>query len=645
MSDGLKSGVKRRGTLARLRHDNRGNTLAIMAASMMPLLGFAGCAIDAARLYAVKSRLQQACDAGVLAGRKAMTDASITNTTLDATATAQANSFFANNFRSGWYTTKTVSFVPTKTSNAQVAATATATVPMTILTMFGVTQKVINVQCRAEYNIADSDILFVLDTTGSMACLPSDSTSDCSNYVGGAGTITYNRPTDVAGGNTSMAGYPGTTAYYVPEKSGSRIAALRSAVLNFYDTMKTNTDSTTHIRYGFVTYTSTVNAGRAIVDMSPTYMVGGGGNSTTQAMYQTRVPNGENTSTDPSTTNNISQSTCNGKAFAKTYSSADTATAGTVNWTKNSSNSNGTCVLTTTTYQQKWTYKQALQTVSAYVTGVPVTDPTKLQGQTSKWWGCIEERKTSAGVSTFSTSSLPNDLNSSLIPTTDDDTRWRPMWPEITYARSGFRSTATINADGDTTSPRGSPSLGTEDYYTSGYVTCGKPVQRLREMTRANVSTYVNAPDFRAIGGTYHDTGMIWGTRMLDPTGIFASDTTAWPARAAPNRVIVFLTDGDMAPNTQIYGMYGTEYYDARVADGDTDNLQDYHNARFLAECAKAKSLKIDVWTVTIGTSATIQMQSCASVPTQALYTSNGNGLATTFATIAKQVAMLRITQ
>jgi hypothetical protein len=217
------------------------------------------------------------------------------------------------------------------------------------------------------------------------------------------------------------------------------------------------------------------------------------------------------------------------------------------------------------------------------------------------------------------------------------------MWPEVEYARNGWSSTATANATGEAGNH---PNLGTEDYYQAGYVSCGKPVKRLGEMTRTQVSTFVNAGDFRAIGGTYHDTGMIWGTRMLSPNGIFGADTTAWTGRQTPNRVIVFLTDGDMAPNTNLYGMYGMEYYDQRVTNGNTSTaLKAFHNARFLAECAKAKALNIDVWTVTIDSSATTEMQSCATTNAQALYTADGTGLSTVFAKIAKQVAMLRITQ
>src|ERR1700761_862916 len=90
----------RQGFMTRLRSDVSGNTIAIMAAALIPLAALAGSGVDTARLYVVKVRLQQACDAGVLAGRKFMTDGS--GTTLDDTATAQANAFFSNNFKSGW---------------------------------------------------------------------------------------------------------------------------------------------------------------------------------------------------------------------------------------------------------------------------------------------------------------------------------------------------------------------------------------------------------------------------------------------------------------------------------------------------------------------------------------------------------------
>ena len=72
-----------------------------------------------------------------------------------------------------------------------------------------------------------------------------------------------------------------------------------------------------------------------------------------------------------------------------------------------------------------------------------------------------------------------------------------------------------------------------------------------------------------------------------------------------------------------------------------------YHNARFLAECAKAKSMNINVYTIMITTAATPtpQLTQCATTSAQALVSSSGSDLNTKFQSIAKQVAFLRISQ
>ena len=59
----------RKGFLSRLRTAEAGNTLAIGAAALLPLIGLVGGGVDMSRMYIVKTRLQHACDAGALAGR------------------------------------------------------------------------------------------------------------------------------------------------------------------------------------------------------------------------------------------------------------------------------------------------------------------------------------------------------------------------------------------------------------------------------------------------------------------------------------------------------------------------------------------------------------------------------------------------
>ena len=611
----------------------------MMAAALFPILALTGSAVDTARLYVVKVRLQQACDAGVLAGRKFM--ASSNSTTLDANASTNASTFFNNNFRSGWMRTSAVNFTPTKTSDNQVAGTAQATVPMVVMSMFGVAPQVIPVTCQARYDVADSDVMFVLDTTGSMACGPSDPDS-C-----GQATVSYS--------------YNNRTSYKVQEKSNSRISALRSAVLSFYDTVAASADSSTHFRYGFVPYTSTVNAGTAVTSVSPDYMV-------KSWNYDTRHIVADHNQGNPTPYGNgtyqLDQATCasyNGyrsPAFPQ-YRTDGTATLIQTSW------SNGTCTVNQQTVTPVWRYENFSLDTSQYVqtlsNGSTVIDPTKVTGATTSWQGCLEERDTTIS-SSFDATNLPPDLDPDLTPTSDS-TRWRPMWPEVIYGRTNatavddYGSSSNPYGDGNASGyfyGNGNPYLSTSNaafnalnngnYLPNGFMVCGKPAQRLQTMSRSDVSNYVNAADFVPWGGTYHDTGMIWGTRMLSPTGVFQADTAAWPGRNAPNRYIVFMTDGHMSTNQLIYGMYGWENYDKRTTGGSFSNSDSYHNARFLAECQAAKNRNIKVYVVSLASALDPSLTACAS-PNSAYYASDSASLTAAFQTIAKQVAMLRISQ
>ena len=62
---------------------------------------------------------------------------------------------------------------------------------------------------------------------------------------------------------------------------------------------------------------------------------------------------------------------------------------------------------------------------------------------------------------------------------------------------------------------------------------------------------------------------MIWGTRLIKSRTACSRRIAAWPGRNPPIRHIVSMTDGQMAPNIDIYGMYGLEHYDWRVTGND----------------------------------------------------------------------------
>jgi Flp pilus assembly protein TadG len=230
----------------RLARDVAGNTLAMMAISLIPISAMIGSGVDMSRAYLVKSRLQQACDAGALAGRRAMT-----GPTLDSNAETQARNLFNFNFPTGTMQTTNLIFTPTNTvdengsPSGQVTATASVTVPTTIMKMFGKQTITLDVECDAKLEVTNTDIMFVLDVTGSMNC-PVGVPNDCG----------------------------------LVEQTSSKLSALRTAVVNFYTTVNTAMTTDARLRIGFVPYSTTVNVGYLLPS---SYLV-----DADHALYQSR---------------------------------------------------------------------------------------------------------------------------------------------------------------------------------------------------------------------------------------------------------------------------------------------------------------------------------------------------------------------
>lgn len=175
VEDGMtRNRDRKRGFLMRLLHSRAGNVLPITAAMLIPLLGVVGGGVDMARLYLVKARMQQACDAGALAGRKAMGTG--TWTTGGATTNeGRALALFDGNFKSGDYGATLDNRPSFSEADGTVTGTATATVDMTVMRALGFSQKSVSVNCTAKMEIPNTDVMFVLDVTGSMnSAIPGD---------------------------------------------------------------------------------------------------------------------------------------------------------------------------------------------------------------------------------------------------------------------------------------------------------------------------------------------------------------------------------------------------------------------------------------------------------------------------------------
>ena len=651
------------GVLRRLARDARGNTLAIVGAALVPLAGMIGSGVDMSRAYMAKTRLQSACDAASLAGRRVMQ-----NDTLNSTVTNEATRFFNFNFPQRLYNTATFTPTVTKPSTGTVRVTASTTIPTSIMRIFGFTTLPLNVTCDASLNFVNTDIMLVLDTTGSMNNDVNDN--------------------------------------FTWSDSSRKITALRDAVMAMYDSLSgTQTQlqaAGMRLRYGIVPYSSSVNVGALIRSVNAAYLT----DSTT---YQSRVAN-YNTLNSSSNANgpyyeyyrssapyitttqslatSIPQGDCTNfiknlafTGFTPTgpLTTGGPAPATTVTTTfpndgfassgnewgwsgaPDNSGTNESCrrqrTDTTTTYNYVYTddtFQAVAFDTSQYKLGNPVTIASADNGHTptsgswsaqalppvasgestttSTWNGCIEERDTTSTITgSASGYTIPGsafDLDINRIPT-NDATRWHPMWPAVVWRRTAGSTTATSGT-----------SMGALD---SSNWACPTAAVRLTAWTRSAMQNYVDS--LNPLGGTYHDIGMLWGARMLSSSGIFADSPDQYNGMPV-SRHIIFMTDGQLAPNCNSYSAYGVEQNDMRVTgSGSCPNQYDRHLQRFRMICNAAKSLNISIWVIAFGTSLSSDMQECASNSNQASTAADRDTLIARFQQIGSQIGALRLTQ
>ncbi len=587
--------------LTRLRRDVAGNTLAIVAAAMIPLIAMIGSGVDMSRAYMVQSRLQQACDAGVLAGRKEMADGGWNTASYNA-----AMDYFEVNYASDYLGTSNVRFTPTNprgTSN--VAGVASVDVPTVIMNFFTIDQFDVNVSCEAKFDVANSDVTFVLDTTGSMAC-PSDANdSECNSYFRSYGTQ-----------QGRSYGSLSTT---------SRMSALKSAMDGFYNTLKSAAaNSGARIRYAFVPYTGTVNVGALL----PQNYIADSVAYQSRKREQVTVP-GSHVEYYRSQSSGYTWNCGNYYGTwpgYRVYGRYDNAYRGCI-WDE------------TTPETTSWetTYKQVTHPTSTYKAFAWTSDPTGVTSSNYKWDGCIMERDTVASGSvafnssskTFSPSGL-YDLDIDSAPT-NAATKWRPYWPEVVFYR-GYNTTSATSG-------------------SSPQVSCPYKAKLLTEYASlSDFRSYTNnlSPD----GGTYHDIGLLWGARLSSEQGIFSSNVLLEPTNNQyVGRHIVFMTDGQLSAGNNYYNAYGIERHDGRITgmntstDGNAiENAQTArHTTRYKELCKAIKAKGIRLWVVAFNTTLTTDMTNCAS-PNSSFTASNSDGLNTAFQAIAEQIADLRLT-
>lgn len=693
------AGRQARSFAARLARDRSGNVLILSAVAIIPILGMIGGAIDASRLYMARTRLQQACDAGALAGRKAMANV----TTLTTAEKALAKNFFDFNFPAGTY--EATNIVANYVRGAQpgtVAGTASIVMPTTIMKLFGFETVPMSVTCESTLSIPNTDVMFVLDVTGSMLDTP-------------------------------------------PGDSQTKIVGLKQAVKEFYAALGPGTSTGAgRVRYGFMPYSSNVNVGKIVYALNANYIAGGNGFE--EVEYQTRKavttpiyipsygaesgPVGVTTSqpstgytqwSDTNTTvSGTSQTDCNRKPLptenATTNTTQSSGSRGTATYpqtqvgtpyssqqtttqreyqydyrerwvwtgrrwerveecrlqvrtktTGSTSNWTTTTPVSWTVQEQfaSWNYNRWPIDVSSVVRNGVASNPTFWTGlvgsgnpninegnvgtssyyptttpSTITWEGCIEEAATVNTITATSALTVPSgayDLKIDLKPNSAD-TRWKPFLPAIQFRPDNRDWLGRQNGwiqQGFAACPREASPLA---QYVSDYVSTTK--------SSARFNTYVDS--LTAVGGTYHDIGMIWGARFLSQDGIYAAtngDAVA-PGGFQVSRHIVFMTDGTLDTKPNANDPWGINNLQGKIAPINTGEtaLEAIHRRRTSIICNEMKGKGFTIWVVGFGLSTMpTELQECATDAAHWTLANNSTSLRAEFQKIAQTIGGLRL--
>lgn len=673
-----------------LAKDPTANVIVISAAALVPLVAMVGGAVDASRYYMTSTRLQAACDAGALAARRAMEVPDDFDEVPEGggdTPKQIGERFFDQNYEDGMFGLDNLSRSYTSDGGGKVLGQASGELPTGLMHIFGYGDFDLSVECSAEVNISNTDVMFVLDVTGSMNCAPDNPNGGSCN-------------------NT--------------EASNAKIKGMREAVMSFYDTVDESTSETAQVRYGVVPYASNVNVGGSLRPewMAPTHT------------FQTRVANYEQTfdwefvsATIVSITETSRDSDRSGRnreqVFGLTEAECDAlkpanylefddslgrfnqqgpaVVNGTTRTTRyndtnedilvfrgfaNHRSSDGRCRYGHNIYEgrgdavwdeveelveevnfQNWTYREldtsdlsdlpetfgrpswadvnlsSLYTDENRQIDLPIGSNGALT--TVSWDGCIEEASTEATGDFSDVNDDFNDLDFSLVPDEPGE-YWAPLLYGATWKRenSDGNVIGTLTQTWNESRPSYScpaPAFNlTEIENTSTESTDGKV------RTRKDLQNYVDS--LRGRSNTYHDIGMIWGARFIAPQGIFRTENESAPNGDAIARHIVFMTDGLLAPNTEVYGTYGIEWWSRRISgDGNWTRTRDRHAERFQVACRAAQNENITVWVVAFGTTLTANLRDCAS-PGRAFQANDSTQLKARFKEIAQTIAALRLT-
>lgn len=586
-----------RGTSRSLLRDERGSTYPLLAAALVPLIGFVGTGLDLGRAYMASSRLQSAVDAAVLAAVRMEQLYPGTGSTPGTRTSETATSFLNGNMPTGYMGLTRQTPTLTVARNGEeitVELTVRGDVPTTLMRVFGYTVMPIRATATgvAGRTLPTAvEAMLVLDNTGSM---------------------------DSNGG----------------------MAALRSSVISFLDTIYGNQETRQNFALGMMPYNVIVNVGHSL----PSTMV-------------ESVPGFTNRpASDP-----MGWKGCVLADDTKRDLSSDTATidADTFDMGKTMPGENGMKKIRPSIYPPMWV-RSFHEQDNRYKFS---SDPAEAES-VANYPPMREALVRRYGLN------ICRDNSDKAKPAKCDEPDTR-VDPERLPGYASWPTAKLYNS-------RAKPSNEKNHESSSPNYVCPSPAMPVSYgYTKSQLRDYINIDNQPLFNiGTWHNQAMTWGYRLLAREDVFQRMR---PANLGLRRVLIFMTDGNFdsrddganvnrgGANSEFrrdtaYTSYGS-YADTKlVADKfETDNNanrdaaraahRDVTYLRFLKTCQAMKREGIEIYTITFaiaaggeGNTTREMFKTCATDRnTHFFETQNASDLRMAFTTIAADLVDLHL--
>ena len=215
------------------RKNQRGYAVIMTALTMLVSIPLVGLAVDVSTLYMIKAKLQQAVDAGALAGARALANGD-TAAAQASNAASTATLFFNANFPTAYWGTTNINLAAptvdsvTTPNYRSVTTSATVTAPLYFLRVLG--QNTTLIAASSQAGRRDVALMLVLDRSSSMN-LAFQGTSACEIMKTDAVQfLNYFAPgRDMVGlvvFGSSVFTYPPTATFTTKDGSGNTPASL-----------------------------------------------------------------------------------------------------------------------------------------------------------------------------------------------------------------------------------------------------------------------------------------------------------------------------------------------------------------------------------------------------------------------------------